>query len=195
MHSAVLAPASGAESCPTQHDDSNTALPRICGCHRWCSIASTQSKILQALVQLVCFDVDSTFCTNESIDELAAFVGKGDEVAEMTQRAMGGSVRFQDALKMRLDTMNVSKRQVQRFQREHPAQLSPGAAFHIARDAVVVLAQPKCRPPSLRMRAHLQSPSCAQSTGSVHSLARATAVACGAKMPSCARTQNNATTP
>lgn len=78
-------------------------------------------------MQLVCFDVDSTFCTDESIDELAAFVGKGAEVAEMTRQAMGGSVKFQDALKMRLDVMNVSKRQVQQFKRERPAQLSPGA--------------------------------------------------------------------
>lgn len=31
----------------------------------------------------VCFDVDSTVVTDEGIDELAAFVGLGDQVAEL----------------------------------------------------------------------------------------------------------------
>jgi phosphoserine phosphatase len=77
-------------------------------------------------MQLVCFDVDSTFCTDESIDELAAFIGKGEEVAELTTQAMGGSMPFQDALKARLDCMNVSRRDLERFLEAHPAELSPG---------------------------------------------------------------------
>ena len=31
----------------------------------------------------VCFDVDSTVCVDEGIDELAAFMGVGDKVAAM----------------------------------------------------------------------------------------------------------------
>lgn len=77
-------------------------------------------------LQLVCFDVDSTFCTDESIDELAAFIGKGEEVAALTRRAMGGSMKFQDALKARLDCMNVSEQDLEAFKKEHPAELSPG---------------------------------------------------------------------
>ena len=34
----------------------------------------------------VCVDVDSTLCVDESIDELAAFLGVGDAVAEMTNK-------------------------------------------------------------------------------------------------------------
>lgn len=34
----------------------------------------------------VCFDVDSTLCVDESIDELAAFLGVGDAVAELTNK-------------------------------------------------------------------------------------------------------------
>ena len=41
-------------------------------------------------------------CVDEGIDELAAFLGKGEEVAEMTSKAMGGDVSFRDALEMRL---------------------------------------------------------------------------------------------
>ena len=40
----------------------------------------------------VCFDVDSTVITSEGIDDLAAFLGCGDEVAAVTARAMGGSI-------------------------------------------------------------------------------------------------------
>ena len=34
----------------------------------------------------VCFDVDSTVCTDEGIDELAEFCGAGKAVAEWTAR-------------------------------------------------------------------------------------------------------------
>lgn len=44
----------------------------------------------------------------------------------MTSRAMGGSMLFQDALKMRLDLMAISSESMTRFLAEHPARLSPG---------------------------------------------------------------------
>ncbi len=34
----------------------------------------------------VCFDVDSTLCTDESIDEIAAFLGVGEQVAALTSQ-------------------------------------------------------------------------------------------------------------
>lgn len=34
----------------------------------------------------VCFDVDSTVCVDEGIDELAEFCGAGEAVAEWTAR-------------------------------------------------------------------------------------------------------------
>lgn len=40
----------------------------------------------------VCFDVDSTVCENEAIDELAEYLGVGEEVATATRRAMNGGV-------------------------------------------------------------------------------------------------------
>lgn len=74
----------------------------------------------------VCFDVDSTFCQDESIDELAAFLGVGDEVAALTARAMGGSVKFQDALAERLGVMKPSRDDVERFIIAHPPLITPG---------------------------------------------------------------------
>jgi len=37
--------------------------------------------------QAVCFDVDSTVCEDEGIDELAAFCGAGEAVAAWTARS------------------------------------------------------------------------------------------------------------
>lgn len=40
-------------------------------------------RALWRTADAVCFDVDSTVITQEGIDELAKFVGKGTEVAAM----------------------------------------------------------------------------------------------------------------
>lgn len=42
----------------------------------------------------VCFDVDSTVCQDEGIDELAAYLGVGEAVANVTRTAMNGNTRF-----------------------------------------------------------------------------------------------------
>lgn len=74
----------------------------------------------------VCFDVDSTFCKDESIDELAEYLGVGEEVKNLTAKAMGGTVLFQDALAERLGVMSPSQADVGNFLRDHPHVLSDG---------------------------------------------------------------------
>ncbi|XP_055600940.1 phosphoserine phosphatase isoform X2 [Uranotaenia lowii] len=76
--------------------------------------------------QIVCFDVDSTIITEEGIDELAQYCGKGSEVAALTKEAMGGSMTFQEALKRRLDIIKPSQRQIREFLKTHPSTISPG---------------------------------------------------------------------
>lgn len=44
----------------------------------------------------------------------------------MTANAMGGTVKFEDALAMRLGLMKVSRQNMQDFLRDHPPRLSPG---------------------------------------------------------------------
>ncbi|XP_059642200.1 phosphoserine phosphatase, chloroplastic [Cornus florida] len=73
----------------------------------------------------VCFDVDSTVCQDEGIDELAEFCGAGKAVAEWTARAMSGSVPFEEALAARLSLFNPSLSQVQDFLKR-PPRISPG---------------------------------------------------------------------
>ncbi|KAK9000106.1 hypothetical protein V6N11_082239 [Hibiscus sabdariffa] len=74
----------------------------------------------------VCFDVDSTVCIDEGIDELAEFCGAGKAVAEWTARAMGGSVPFEEALSARLSLFKPSLSQVQDYLDKRPPRLSPG---------------------------------------------------------------------
>lgn len=98
-------------------------------------------------VDAVCFDVDSTVCLDEGIDELAAFCGAGKAVAEWTARlnhltensqiisafkfsllievlnftrAMSGSVPFEDALAARLSLFKPSLSQVENFLEQRP---------------------------------------------------------------------------
>lgn len=76
----------------------------------------------------VCFDVDSTVCLDEGIDELADFCGAGQAVAEWTARAMNGSVTFEEALAARLSLFNPSLAQVQACLEKRPPRISPGMA-------------------------------------------------------------------
>ena len=74
----------------------------------------------------VCFDVDSTVITVEAIDEFAAFAGKKAAVAELTARAMGGSVKFEDALAARLDIIAPTATMLADFLAAHPFAFTPG---------------------------------------------------------------------
>lgn len=74
----------------------------------------------------VCFDVDSTVCKDEGIDELAEFCGAGEAVAAWTSRAMGGSVPFEEALTARLSLFRPSLSDVTNYLQSNPPRLNPG---------------------------------------------------------------------
>lgn len=52
--------------------------------------------------RLVCFDMDSTLIEQEVIDELALEAGVGEQVAEITERAMQGELDFQQSFRARI---------------------------------------------------------------------------------------------
>lgn len=87
--------------------------------------AEQATKIIKSS-NIVCFDVDSTVIKEEGIDELAAYCGKGKEVARVTSQAMGGSMTFQDALNIRLNIIRPSQKDVANFLKLHPSTLSDG---------------------------------------------------------------------
>ncbi|CAI5499843.1 unnamed protein product, partial [Closterium sp. Naga37s-1] len=91
-------------------------------------LLSAHSHVLRVwrAADAVCFDVDSTVCVDEGIDELAAYCGAGEAVAAWTTKAMSGSVPFETALAARLEIFNPSAADVAGFLRDHPPRLNPG---------------------------------------------------------------------
>lgn len=90
---------------------------------------STEKKDVKEIwrtADAVCFDVDSTVCTEEGIDVLAAFCGVGDEVANLTKNAMEGNMSYRDSLAARLNLMKPSKSLLDKCIKDHPGELSPG---------------------------------------------------------------------
>jgi len=86
------------------------------------------SNAIKSLVKsdAVCFDVDSTVIQEEGIDVLAKSLGKYDIVSELTTQAMMGDVKFEDALKSRLDVLQPSRQVILSFLQNHQFKLSPG---------------------------------------------------------------------
>ncbi|XP_053214739.1 phosphoserine phosphatase-like [Panonychus citri] len=82
--------------------------------------------------EAVCFDVDSTVCRDEAIDELAKFAGVEKEVAEMTRVAMRGGCSFQEALAQRLALIKPTQHMVEKFITTKPLRLTPGIRELIA---------------------------------------------------------------
>lgn len=75
---------------------------------------------------LAVFDMDSTLITVECIDEIAALVGRKQEVSEVTERAMRGELDFAQSLKQRVALLEGVKKQALQHLFE-PIPLTPGA--------------------------------------------------------------------
>ncbi|WP_141013239.1 phosphoserine phosphatase SerB [Nocardioides sambongensis] len=65
-------------------------------------IAVQPVSILRHGVRLIVMDVDSTLIQGEVIEMLARHAGHGDEVAEVTERAMRGELDFEESLRARV---------------------------------------------------------------------------------------------
>lgn len=65
-------------------------------------IAFQVDDVFRRTRRLVCFDMDSTLIEAEVIDELAAAAGVGEQVAEITERAMQGELDFKESFKERV---------------------------------------------------------------------------------------------
>ncbi|KAF7255836.1 hypothetical protein EG68_06948 [Paragonimus skrjabini miyazakii] len=74
----------------------------------------------------VCFDVDSTVCTDEGIDELAHFLGHIADVKHITVRAMNGELDFTRALALRLSIIRPSSAEIASFLSSKRPSLTPG---------------------------------------------------------------------
>ena len=89
-------------------------------------VSEDEAKKLWRTADCVCFDVDSTVCMDEGLDELAKYLGKAEAVSEITRKAMSGGMSFREALQLRLKILKPSQQQVLEFVCNHPVQLTPG---------------------------------------------------------------------
>lgn len=89
------------------------------------SVAYAKATLREA--HAVCFDVDSTLIDEEGIDVLASYKGVEQQVADLTNRAMGGNMKFEDALAQRLDLIRPSSSDFDHVNAVHPLRLNPGA--------------------------------------------------------------------
>ncbi len=65
-------------------------------------IAYQENNVYRRNRRLVAFDMDSTLIQAEVIDELAKRAGVGNQVAEITERAMRGEMEYRESLKQRV---------------------------------------------------------------------------------------------
>lgn len=65
-------------------------------------IAVQEDNVYRRNRRLVCFDMDSTLIKQEVIDEIALEAGVGEQVAEITERAMQGELDFQQSFRARV---------------------------------------------------------------------------------------------
>ena len=68
-------------------------------------IAFQEDNVYRRTRRLVCFDMDSTLIEAEVIDELAAATGVGEQVAEITERAMQGELDFIQSFEQRVSLL------------------------------------------------------------------------------------------
>lgn len=95
------------------------------------SQTSTEQERVRQLwlnADCVCFDVDSTVCVEEAIDELAKFQQVGPLVEAITRNAMGGNMSFRTALQARLNLIQPTRQRLEQFHVQHPSQLTDGIA-------------------------------------------------------------------
>jgi phosphoserine phosphatase len=78
---------------------------------------------------LIAFDMDSTLINIECVDEIAAAVGKKDEVAAITEATMRGEIAdFKESLRRRVALLKGVSVQAMQQVYDQRLQLNPGAA-------------------------------------------------------------------
>lgn len=96
------------------------------------SNAQEYARQLWSTADCVCFDVDSTVCVEEAIDELAKFQNVGALVEAITRNAMGGNMSFRTALQARLNLIQPTRQRMEQFLLDFPSRLTDGVAELIA---------------------------------------------------------------
>ncbi|CAK9305053.1 unnamed protein product [Gordionus sp. m RMFG-2023] len=81
-------------------------------------------KINWEHVDCVCIDFDSTLCETESLDDLAEFLGKRNEVEQITKRGMEGELKFEDSLEKRMNILSINQNLYNQFLKQNKLKLT-----------------------------------------------------------------------
>lgn len=95
-----------------------------------CGIETQNIKVPQYLksYRLIAFDMDSTLIDMETIDEIAAAVGKKEEVAAITEAAMRGEISdYKESLRLRVALLKGISITTLEAIRDKRMRLNPGA--------------------------------------------------------------------
>lgn len=68
-------------------------------------VAFLKDNVFRRNKRLIVFDMDSTLIQTEVIDELADLCGVGNEVRDVTHRAMNGEIDFDESLRLRVSKL------------------------------------------------------------------------------------------
>ncbi|XP_043225024.1 phosphoserine phosphatase-like isoform X1 [Amphibalanus amphitrite] len=117
------------------------------------AITEQEARRLWKEADAVCFDVDSTVIREEGCDELARFLGKAEEVAELTRLSMGGALDLRHAVRRTLAVLAPSRCDIVRFLGERRLRLSPAARTRRAMSGAMEFRE------ALRLRLELLRPS------------------------------------
>ena len=84
------------------------------------------------------FDFDSTFIQDETLDEIAKYKSRSstlstklvDEIIQITNLAMDGSIEFSEALKKRIKLLNLNKNDISKISDLLKTRISPSFIKH-----------------------------------------------------------------
>ena len=95
-----------AARCVTVRDDAETRKA-VQGLSDFWKLdhAFVESQMRLSDFRLLALDMDSTLVNIETLDEVAAFAGKGEQVAAITESAMRGEVDYKESLRRRVSML------------------------------------------------------------------------------------------
>ncbi|MGM9844804.1 MAG: phosphoserine phosphatase SerB [Muribaculaceae bacterium] len=104
--------------CPMDHNDMQRRFMQISADEGF-DISLQEDNLYRRCRRLVCFDMDSTLIETEVIDELADRAGVGEQVRQITERAMRGEIDFNESFKERVALLKGLDESVMRDIAEH----------------------------------------------------------------------------
>jgi phosphoserine phosphatase len=115
-------------------DDADTRRAAAALGKYWkCDYAFVEATLALADFRVLALDMDSTLITIESLDEVAAFAGKGAEVATITEAAMRGEIAdYKASLRQRVALLKGVDASLLERVYEEKLRLSPGAERLVA---------------------------------------------------------------